>query len=92
MLSQGRNINQQAFGGYDSTRQGMVRVDTCAQTHAGLWSGANDQFLPLKLEVGSFVYFGWLRMNVGVNGQSIIMKDYAFSSIPNQPILAGQTK
>ncbi len=65
---------------------------------SGNWITATDGFLGLKLVSGSQSYYCWVRLNVAVvlgNGNpttaSFTIKDYAYNTIPNQPILAGQT-
>ncbi len=100
-LITGRKINQDLItwtGNSSGTLQSSV---SCNNPYPRLWSGATDKYLALRLVVGSSVYFGWLRLEAGYlkNGYSytnlnsyIIIKDYAYNSIPNQPILAGQTK
>jgi Secretion system C-terminal sorting domain len=55
------------------------------------WYLATDKYLGLKLIVGSNTYYGWVRLDVAQFGTSFTIKDYAYNSIPNQPILAGQT-
>ncbi|MEO8149644.1 MAG: T9SS type A sorting domain-containing protein [Bacteroidia bacterium] len=62
----------------------------------GSWTSTSDHYLGLQLTVGPSTYYGWVRLNVAIYLQgpgvvSFIVKDYAYNSIPNQPILAGQT-
>ncbi|MBK9223007.1 MAG: T9SS type A sorting domain-containing protein [Saprospiraceae bacterium] len=61
----------------------------------GNWTNLIDNYLGLKLIVGTNTYYGWLRMHVNVttnaNTASGIIKDYAYNSTPNQFILAGDT-
>jgi hypothetical protein len=54
-------------------------------------------YLGLKLIKGSNIYYGWIRLsNVYATfpflKSAMTIMDYAYNSIPNQPILAGQTK
>jgi hypothetical protein len=64
-------------------------------TTSGNWSPGNEHYLGLKLIVGSSTYYGWVRMQTASSplfgNVSCTIKDYAYNSIPNQPILAGQT-
>ncbi|MBK9643390.1 MAG: T9SS type A sorting domain-containing protein [Saprospiraceae bacterium] len=66
---------------------------SCPNDTLGYWTNAKDYYLGLKLIVGTYTYYGWLRMQITVDPlyASGIIKDYAYNSIPNQPILAGQT-
>ena len=62
-------------------------------TNTGDWDSAVDNYVGLQLINGGQIYYGWVRMDVDVSTSfaSMTIKDYAYNSIPNQPILAGQT-
>ncbi len=60
-------------------------------SYTGYWNGAVDKYIPLRLHVSSQKYYGWVRLDVATGALSFTVKDYAYNSIPNQPILAGQT-
>jgi hypothetical protein len=62
-------------------------------TDTGEWDTVVDGYIGLQLINAGQTYYGWVRMDVTVNVStaSITIKDYAYNSIPNQPILAGQT-
>ena len=59
----------------------------------GLWNNLSDYYLGLRLLQSGQTYYGWVRLRVNVTGSyaSVIVRDYAYNSIPDQPILAGQT-
>jgi hypothetical protein len=63
----------------------------------GNWTTSTDGFLGLRIVSGGQTYFGWVELNaivVAANSPAsatITIKSYAYNSIPNQPILAGQT-
>ncbi len=59
----------------------------------GEWDTVVDGYIGLQLIHAGQTYYGWLRINVDVtySSASFTIKDYAYNSIPNQPILAGQT-
>lgn len=61
-------------------------------TNTGEWDNVVDGFVGLRLISGGQTYYGWVRMDVsvGTSGASMTIKDYAYNSIPNQPILAGE--
>jgi len=57
----------------------------------GQWYPSNDEgCLGLKLTLGGHTYYGWVRISIS-DGTTFTLKDYAFNSIPDQEILAGQT-
>lgn len=60
----------------------------------GNWTTTTDHYLGLKIRSGNNIYYGWVRLRVlVVQGKSSVkVKDYAYNSIPNKRILAGQMK
>ena len=69
----------------------------------GYWLNVSDKYLGLKFIKGNSTYYGWARLTSSyysapfgiyrhLTGGQLILKDYAYNSTPNQPILAGQTK
>jgi hypothetical protein len=60
------------------------------------WSG-DTAYVGLRLVKATAIYYGWVRLsnvvkNVPFAPSTITIMDYAYNSIPNQPIRAGQTK
>ena len=67
---------------------------------SGYWLNVSDKYLGLKFIKGNNTYYGWARLSssyyytpypyrqfkVGL----LTIKDYAYNSSPNRPILAGQ--
>ncbi len=65
-------------------------------TNLGNWSTTTDGFLGLKVIVGGQTHYCWIQLNAaaftsGANAAILTIKDYAYNSVPNQPILAGET-
>lgn len=62
-------------------------------TNTGEWDDVVNGYVGLRLINGGQTYYGWVRMDVsvGTTSASMTIKDYAYNSIPNQPILAGET-
>ena len=60
---------------------------------SGPWINVSGNYLPLKIQVGTNFYYGWVKLSVaiGSNTVSITIMEYAYNSHPNQPILAGET-
>lgn len=54
------------------------------------WPFAADRFLGVRFSVGGNWFYGWVRISLSTF-TSFTIKDYAYNSTPNQPILAGQT-
>ena len=72
---------------YGSSNPGSMGVNT----NSGYWPGAIDNYLALKLVVGSNTYYGWARLDVSDTSSSFTIKDYAYQSTPNACILSGET-
>jgi hypothetical protein len=56
----------------------------------GQWLNTQHRFLGLKFTVGGQIHYGWARFTVA--GQTSTLTGYAYETVPNQPIIAGQTK
>jgi hypothetical protein len=61
-------------------------------TSEGAWFYGADKYLGLKFIKNGNTYYGWARLRDGVFAASLTLIDYAYNNIPNQQILAGQTK
>lgn len=59
----------------------------------GDWSNTTDRYLPIRFSVEGDWHYGWVRVSVVSlsAGISFIIRDYAYNSMPNEPLLAGQT-
>ncbi|MFN0190352.1 MAG: T9SS type A sorting domain-containing protein [Bacteroidia bacterium] len=79
--------------GSHSLKEGLYGGGLAFDTVWGLWDSLSDYYLGLRLEQSGQTHYGWVRLRVDVPSTyaSIIVRDYAYNSIPNQPILAGQT-
>jgi hypothetical protein len=74
---------------------------TLVTGHAGYWLNVSDKYLGLKFNAGNKTYYGWARLSSSYSvssashlivGGQLIIKDFAYNSVPDQLILAGQTK
>ena len=57
----------------------------------GNYLGNATGFVPLRLNMNSQNYYGWAQLHIAMQPASCTIMDYAYNSVPNQPILAGQT-
>jgi hypothetical protein len=55
----------------------------------GHWIGVTDKYLGVRLKVAGQWHYGWIRLDVPSNAGSYTVKDYAYNSMPNQQIIAG---
>jgi len=64
---------------------------TC--TTDGKWSNVNHRFLGLKFMINGKTHYGWARLNVvNKGGITATLTGYAYETVPNQPIVAGQKR
>lgn len=60
----------------------------------GDWPKANNRYLGLKFKIGGKFHYGWARLNVHA-GHGVInstLTGYAYETVPNRPLKAGQTR
>jgi len=69
-------------GGYPSSSYGC-----------GYWGDAQGRFLGLEFTVQGQKHYGWARLNslVGFGTRELTLTGYAYETVPNKPIRAGQT-
>ncbi|MCB2206949.1 MAG: T9SS type A sorting domain-containing protein [Bacteroidetes bacterium] len=50
-----------------------------------------DKYYGLSFNIDNNIHYGWLQIDVNEDGE-IILKGYAYNTIPNEPITAGQVE
>ena len=60
----------------------------------GPWQNVKNRYLGLKFKINDETHYGWARLNVELSKTEITatLTGYAYETIPNKPIIAGQTK
>ncbi len=56
----------------------------------GNWAGVTDKFLGLKFQSAGGTHYGWARLDCGADHHSFTIKDYAYETIADEPINAGE--
>ncbi len=56
----------------------------------GNWSGTDNGYMGMRFAAGSNTHYGWLRMDVSVDGSTITVKDYAYQATPDEGLAAGE--
>lgn len=82
------DINSATWTQMNSTNQSMVLI--AGTTTLGPWTGANDQYLGLRLISGINTYYGWAKFSFSGVFNTYTFKEYAYQSQPGTQILAGQ--
>lgn len=89
-LNAGDQINTQQFLGANSSGTFTIVVGG-TNPYASFWNGGiTDGYLGVKLNVSGNTHYGWIRMDMPANGQSIVIKDMAYNTVANGPIQAGE--
>jgi hypothetical protein len=62
-------------------------------TALGPWVNVKNRYLGLKFQINGKTHYGWARLNVTVSKTTITatLTGYAYETIPNKPIVAGNT-
>ncbi len=64
-------------------------------TSTGNFDAAGDQYVGVRFNLngGADTHFGWVLVNVERSGTqlSVTIKEYAYNTTPDEPILAGDT-
>jgi hypothetical protein len=77
--------------------QVLVLVDSLAGSlnYFGSWVNVKNRYAGLQFKIAGKIHYGWARLNIQVTNRSTItatLTGYAYETIPNKPIHAGQTK
>jgi hypothetical protein len=86
-LSWGRGITLRKISGICFPGCGVSGSKYFHSSLTGIW---HSGYLALKLRKDLDIYYGWARLHIADSGKSITIFEYAYNSIPNQPILAGE--
>ncbi|MGZ4035668.1 MAG: T9SS type A sorting domain-containing protein [Bacteroidia bacterium] len=57
----------------------------------GHWLGATDKYLGLSFHIGTTLHYGWARLDVDSLAGHFTIKDYAYNTVADSMIIAGQT-
>ena len=77
------------FGGTDV---GTLNYVSCyGGAGSSSWCGVTDKYLGLRFLIGENTHYGWARLDVSASGDSFTLKDYAYNTVADAPINAGQT-
>jgi hypothetical protein len=73
----------------------LMASSQSGQGSLGRWLNVTNGYLGLKFAIKGKIHYGWARLTVQVLGGAFIkttLTGYAFETIPNKAIVAGQTK
>ncbi|SFN54933.1 Por secretion system C-terminal sorting domain-containing protein [Bizionia echini] len=88
-LANGENIaNTSPF--MATSQRGDLNFNGCAYSGSQFCDGM-DGFLGFSFDISSNTHYGWARVQVSSDATTMIIKDYAYNSVADAPINAGQT-
>lgn len=72
-------------------RSGVNSTFAHASNHRGLWGGnPHDRFLGVRFLIDGATHYGWVRLNIDtLKTFSATIIEYAYETVPGQPIRAG---
>jgi hypothetical protein len=89
---------------YRGPQMAWAATYNCCPTHTGPWDpygppSLSSGFLGLKFLIDGQTHYGWVQVSIIGNPQGYpylegfrgVVRGYAYNTLPNQPILAGQT-
>jgi hypothetical protein len=74
---------------------GMIRTINSRTQPGGDWINVTDRYLGLQFHIKGKYHYGWARLSAKVTGSyknRAVLTGYAYETIPNKSIVAGQTK
>lgn len=71
---------------------GTLNYTSCYNGIGGSnWCGVTDKYLGLRFQIAGNTHYGWARLDVSLSGDSFTLKDYAYNTVADESIDAGQT-
>ncbi|GAA4319875.1 hypothetical protein GCM10023149_18820 [Mucilaginibacter gynuensis] len=67
-----------------------VRDNGVQKTYIGPWIGKQHAYMGMKFKINGKYHYGWIRITHVTGKEQILVEDYAYNNIPEQPIYAGQ--
>jgi hypothetical protein len=91
-------------GGSKASFAGQMvnRVTKLGSTTSSFWEGqfadggkgVKNRYLGFQFLINGKIHYGWARIRVDISGKTFtaFLNGYAYETIPNKPIVAGETK
>jgi hypothetical protein len=88
--------SQQRFVNYPLRMAYCLGRSNVATHREGRWAGATDRYLALEFYISGQPHFGWARFTVRLEAGlgcsfEAMLSGYAYETVPNKPIVTGQT-
>jgi hypothetical protein len=97
-LTSGIEIDEEK-GGIDADWgifTGYMMVRTVTENQPDQWSGPwapdKDYYVGLSIRINGEYHYGWVKLQADKESHAMFVQEYAFQTVPNKPIKAGQRK
>jgi hypothetical protein len=94
-LKMGAPINAKAKFRHNGVLEKWCSNKTTSPSYKGPWKNQTELYLGLRFkDLKNLDHYGWVRLNVSVDSKRIIglITGYAYETIPNKGVYAGQQK
>ena len=88
-LDSGFAISSANLNWNNGDSQFMVVYSSCYGL--GQWCTATGKYLGLKFDISGNTHYGWAKLDMDASTLTWTLKEFAFNSVPNELINAGQT-
>lgn len=78
-----------AWNNNPSYGNSAVLVSNFYGVYYGAFPGAGEKYLGIKFKIGSYVHYGWMRVQAGLSPAYMTILDYAYEDVAEVPIEAG---
>lgn len=73
-------------------RTEISRYFCCNTVYAGQWRDVSEKFLGVRFPIDGEIHYGWVRLSIGGSARlQGVITGYAYETVANQPIAAGET-
>lgn len=59
--------------------------------YLGNFAGQNDKYIGVNFDISGNTHYGWVRLDVAASYDQITVKDYAYNTVPDLGLYAGQS-
>ena len=66
-----------------------TRIYLGYNSNFGYFPGVTDGYFASQFTIAGNTHYGWVRVDVSTNSDTVVIKDYAYDDTPNTPIIAG---
>jgi hypothetical protein len=80
---------------FKAKRMVSIRIEDSTHYSYGSWLNVSNRYLGVRFKIAGKVHYGWARLSVAADQHAHVtatLTGYAYETIPNKAITAGQTK